>query len=237
MSEILVVGDVHERADQLQHIITTFASVPQKVFLGDFWDSYEWHSDVQQWQRMIQLLGLLAQDPRNQLIWGNHDVQYALPQRRLFCSGYNLQRQQLLSEQMPRWIWKRFEFLHWADSAAGGWLFSHAGVHAHWAPVQGQLDQNWVQQQNHQLSTHYWAAMCDARLLPGRTRGGSQEVGGYTWLDLSEFQPIDGVSQAFGHTECSGAVQFLPNNWCVDCGLREVLLINTDTDTVQVVQL
>lgn len=233
----LVVGDVHLRLEQVKVILDRFSNVDRRVFVGDlfddFDDSVERTIEVAEYARDV-----LASDVNTHILWGNHDIQYAIPFREgLLCSGWAPGKAFALKDAAFQPLWDKFEPFTRVEQ----FLVTHAGVHGSFIKgfedaVDARLQELWretvaalEQQQVHPL------------LRAGATRGGGNAVGGITWLDWNrEFEPVSGLSQIVGHTP-DDRVRLKEDkaktsqNWNVDTYLKQVVIVQDGAVMVQAI--
>ena len=114
-------------------------------------------------------------------------------------------------------------------------LFTHAGVSAPLVPPGAANVTAWVADQEAvalaflKLGRPHW-------VFRGGTRRGEKSVGGPLWCDFSEFEPIPGLNQVFGHTPAAKGEPLIrvktgadSINLCIDAtsqkGVQRVLLL------------
>lgn len=199
----LIVPDIHEKISTLNRLIVQAGRVDKTVFLGDWFD--DWHSSPTSVLETIACLGCrMEEHPEDIFLWGNHDLPYAYRNLdELKCSGHFEWKYQYLGGL----CWRgRFILRH----EVNGWLLSHAGFHegnleVDYPAIQDCLDRGKV----------------PAVLLAGRARGGSNRLGGCTWMDWDrEFRPVAGVKQIVGHTQHHEPRYSIASDVCLDTGLK-----------------
>lgn len=208
----LIIPDLHLRIDHADKIIN-HVGADQIIFLGDFFDDFgdtpEMVSDTCDW-----LLDSVRMPNRIHL-FGNHDIQYAYPNRKFQCSGYEQWKYGLIQDRMGwRDVWDYFKFYHILD---GKWLLSHAGLHKHMLPETIKIlfreREKFLNEISKYLDAQIKEAIHDTGhiLSAGYCRGGVGN-GGIVWCDFErEFHPIRGLNQIFGHTPQSAGIA----KWCV----------------------
>jgi hypothetical protein len=228
MSNILIVPDVHEKIEILKRLLEDYPDT-DTVFLGDWLDDFD--SDVISAECTVEWLRNNVENPRYRFLWGNHDLSnvYGLNNRELMCSGFMLWKQPIVKELTYENCWRHFGLITLADK----YLCSHAGLHKMMMPwnYRGSTKNRHeaLEAEATRVLNALRAGTVDPWLQAGRSRGGVQEVGGITWLDWSEFEPIDGLNQIVGHTRRDGEVRrkktSKSDNWCIDTELFSALLI------------
>lgn len=222
----LIVSDIHEKDVKLRAILREFSHCAERTFLGDYFDSFDsTPAGTALWLKEA------IDDPANEFLLGNHDLQYIFPEvPGLGCSGYKMSTARLIGRLFMRDDWAKFKLV----TRHGGWLISHAGVHASFVP-------RVVETAQHALRSLGEGSMSPL-VAAGRARGGLQEYGGVTWLDwMREFEPVAGVNQICGHTlqrnatAADGAMFRIGDdsvNWNLDTNLNHVATLEGDVLTV-----
>ncbi len=228
----LIVPDPHEKFVTVQKILEEYkGKVSQFVFLGDWFD--DWRSMPMGVEGTARTLATVAERPDCTLLWGNHDVQYALKNPRLRCSGYDASKHAIIDKFVTPEHWAKFKFSTIVEGAGTSWLVSHAGLHQSVFPstVCSELTsiQDWLDEEaSHVMKT------CNVGRLPapfavGWARGGRDAFGGPLWLDWNqEFDPIEGIHQIVGHTPGDGVRTKIAKdsvNFCLDTNLNNVALV------------
>ena len=193
----LVVGDLHGNIEVCLAALkqTTTDNI---VFLGDFLDSFN-RSSKDQAQCLFEVLNAIEFGPKNVIsLLGNHERSYFCDE---MCSGYNHETARLvdLSQSRALKLLKPFVF-------AQGFLITHAGVSKLLLDYLG-------------LSLEQYLEKGDFVQI-GARRAGSDYVGGLYWNDFNtEFEPVDGVKQIFGHThyQYNGILKGVGDNYNIDC--------------------
>lgn len=236
MRYALIIGDIHEDVERANQILAKFADAERVILVGDYWDSYAWDDCPDQWRLMCDWVNEKVRDPRFTLLWGNHDVQYVCPNSYLRCGGYQSERHQIIQERINHTVWHQFKFLHYERIAGVPWLFSHAGLNPRFINPYAELNEAYFNDLNDHLTVKMFAGIVDPALAIGKARGGKAEVGGVIWQDFNhEFEPIAGLNQIFGHTNCPYVTTFdQGQNICVDCGLDGVAIIDLDTGKARI---
>jgi len=187
----LVIGDLHGQYEIAQKAVDTGMPL---VFVGDYLDSF--YRSVEDQIRTLRVAMDAMVTGQAIAIAGNHEISYMKANKR--CGGYNPITQRYVNHinMETLYDWHRVE----------GFLISHAGVSdRHLQSVNLTLDDYLYNGQEYYDSA-------------GITRGGRHAVGGLRWCHYpSEFEPVKGVSQIFGHTrQRYGLIAEKDNNWCID---------------------
>lgn len=117
----LIIPDIHEQDEKLKAILKEFDWCESRTFLGDYLDSFTGTPNG-----IVQWLKENIDDPRNEFLLGNHDLQYAYPNvYGINCSGFKKDTLALTRQELTLSLWKTMKLVTRQD----GWLISHAGVH------------------------------------------------------------------------------------------------------------
>ena len=224
----LILPDCHLRWP-LQDKIVRFESPDNVIHMGDtfdqFYDSPELNADAAKW------LKKRLHDPKWTFVESNHNIHYRLAANITRCSGFTKEKFDAINSILTPDDWARQKWYHVQDNI----LFTHAGLHSCYAPklnnikdVVSKLDQH-ISFSEIELKKNMPNWLYGA----GVSRGGLFPVGGILWCDESEFKPIKGVSQIFGHTP-SGPKLFNGKNRCFfkngqKFNLNEDININLDS--------
>ena len=233
---ILVISDVHQDIARLESILKK-ENYDIVVSLGDWFDSRSRNTQ----QDVINTCDFLKKwifKPNFFTCIGNHDIQYLYSNATTICSGYNREKDKIITKEfgsfMPA-IRDKFLWYLWIDD----FLCSHAGVHPFWLPPRQEITKaalsHWL---NEQIKFAEPALINGGRHWlygAGQGRGGSLRVGGLTWNCFeSEFEPIEGVKQIVGHTSHRTIINHVEDghvdltqadNLDIDCNLNEYLTI------------
>jgi hypothetical protein len=232
---ILAIPDLHENLDFLKYIMAVedTATFDHIVLLGDYFDPPS-SEDVSlaQVQRVAgTILGFKEiLGDKLHLLCGNHDLPYyAL---RPACRGgvgrpnhmigkwlevSTLARAEVINELWDEAFWCSLRGAVLLD----GWLFSHAGIHAHHWPKDGdsvegrfaRFERNWARDF---AQIHAQPATEPELFAIGRARRGTSEFGGPLWLDWNEeFVDALELPQIVGHTRCANPTQ-KGRSYCID---------------------
>jgi hypothetical protein len=243
--ETLIIPDVHEKIDVVKKILKKYPSMDRYIYLGDWMDSFDNYGEpTDNTRETIDFIAENAANPRWTFLWGNHDLQYAFSNQKLFCSGYNLEKQELIKNKLNVLDhWDYFKLLTWVENSNSKWLVSHAGLHPKFVhPVYGFEKWSLISAAEKIIIDLKFHNYVDFLLCAGSARGGSRPVGGITWLDWDkEFVPILGLNQIVGHTQ-GRDVRWNPYdfdmdsmNYCIDTGLNHVMLMRDEG--IQIIQV
>jgi hypothetical protein len=199
------IGDVHGKFEEVERAL---AMDGMKIFVGDFMDSRD-HSPSH--HRICLRLVLEAIEKKEaRAIFGNHELSYLYPiQHR--CSGYSEAGRQIMSDVADEMQRKFESHILLGDS----FLVSHAGLTRQiW---EGQyLDQLDPTMLDEKLK-RWWKDLSSPMHWSGSKRGGRAPIGGMFWCDFrSEFQPVPGLQQVFGHTR-GDRIRRIEDSYCIDC--------------------
>lgn len=227
----LVISDVHEQITTLKSIVAKYADVESVVFLGDWLDSRR--SQTGEAEETVKWLAENVGNSRYTFVWGNHDLQYALPLRATRCGDFDQDKLKLVRGHLSAKHWQRFKLLHWIDTDSDSWLCSHAGLHPSLLhPVLGFDRSALAAMETDAMDKLQRHRQVSPLLGIGEARGGDESVGGVTWLDWNlEFQPVVGLNQIVGHTfgkDVRTANASDSRNYCMDTGVSHLLLVEND---------
>lgn len=190
---ITIIPDVHHHIKEVEQILC-IENPDKVVFLGDWFDDF-YDNEAMSRKTARWLVGRMDRYKEDVFIWGNHDVHYGFPSSFIRCSGFEQSKCNAIRDIMRPAHWERFVFHHWE----GPWLMTHAGLTK--SHTSGVTDiPLWLREEERaaqfalRRSSGHWI------LAAGMARGGSAPFGGLIWCDVSEFLPIRGVNQVFGHT-------------------------------------
>ena len=123
--------------------------------------------------------------------------------------------------------WSKLKTHFFADKI----LYTHAGlnnffVHRSWSKI--SHIKKFLKETDERLA-RWTDNVKNARGLNifgcGRIRGGDQPVGGLTWNDFREHEPIPFLRQVFGHTRRDGFVREKGHDFCIDTGLQHYAIV------------
>jgi hypothetical protein len=182
----LIVGDLHGKLDIVKRALDQEKPV---IFLGDIFDSFD--KPPEEHFLCMDLILEAIDKGKAQCLYGNHELSYLILAQR--CSGWNIPTSMAVLGGYSEAMRKHFKhYLFFKPNL----LITHAGLdQSYWNKYNLTLDNledtlaDWITDEN---SPAYNV---------GYKRGGNVPVGGIFWCDFtSEFTPIDGLTQIFGHT-------------------------------------
>jgi len=192
----LIIPDLHLKWQKADTIISHVAA-DKIVFLGDYFDDFGDNPITN--QVMAEWVKNSLDQPNRIHLMGNHDTNYAFRHRSYKCSGYTSAKEQSINTILKEGDWRKMPLY----TKVGSWLCSHAGVHNHLYEQYGnKLDfYKWLDHAcNVALETAFANKPAVSILRAGRSRGGTETVGGINWCDADEFRAIASINQVFGHT-------------------------------------
>lgn len=193
--KIIALGDTHGRPDWKTIVAET--DFDKVVFLGDYFDSYEYISGQFQMKNFIELLGFKKANPQKVvLLIGNHDYQYlksAFENYNSFNYFGGWEIEDLLYDTYKQNL---IQVCYLYDK----FLFTHAGVTRTWARV-NQIDLNDVETSINELFRIKPMAF---RYTPGKKFDPSADEICQTpiWVRPASLlrDRIEGFTQIVGHT-------------------------------------
>lgn len=189
----LIIPDIHLKWEKADKIIKHEAA-DAVVFLGDYFDDFG-DTPADAAETADWLVNSLKQPNRIHLM-GNHDIHYAVPHRAYKCSGYEQAKEFAINAIMTENDWKKLPLHTWV----GSWLCTHAGFHEHFYRREFDLKEQLRSTCDNALKVAFGGGVREEILCAGYSRGGDHPFGGIIWCDSSEFRPIMGINQVFGHT-------------------------------------
>jgi hypothetical protein len=230
--EIIAIGDIHGRREIVDHILSDQFSEYQKVFIGDYLDSYN-RSVEDQFYCLTTILDAVEERDDVVALRGNHENSYFKGE---MCGGFNPTLFTLTTH-----VKKRERDLLLDFYVGNGVLFTHAGLHQNWIELHrresGQPLRRDPDFDLEEISEFLRSPLISgnyARGAVGRCRGGNHEVGGIFWCDwFKEFESVPGLSQVVGHSgyrprgERLGIIE-KDGNYLIDCfeHAQEVLQVH-----------
>lgn len=215
----LIIPDVHENLKKLARVRELREAADKVVFLGDFFDSFQKH-DV---RAVATAVKELLEDPKNEVLFGNHDCHYAFSHNWFMCSGYDGHKKQAINNILTEDYWRKFKVFTRVD----GYLISHAGFHP---ATMHMATEECAAEALDRAFSHRFHDMFGA----GYARGGMNPIGGPTYLDWTrEFQPID-EKQIVGHSH-DKFVRERDGSYCIDTGLNHVAWIEDGVARVELI--
>lgn len=221
--DTIIVGDLHGQPEIARAVLKATTGHYKVVFVGDYLDSFT-RTPYEQFDTITTVVGAARFEPeRVTALLANHERSYLYDEP---CAGWNRHTQELVDyyrdvfrETLVDYTW------------VGDILVTHAGVSLRALPYRPDVEDFRPLVESFLTSPH--------RNSVGRARGGSEPVGGIYWCDFdSEFEPVPGIRQVFGHTRGNG-IRTKGDNWCVDCleDLDRALLLISEDGTVDQIPL
>lgn len=225
----LVIPDVHLDIENLKKILQSQEAqdCDRLVFLGDFFDNFG--DSPKRNAEMAQFLkNEILYNEKATILVGNHDLHYhpkCLPQWR--CSGYSHEKREAIEKVLSLEDFNQFDWATTIDDV----LLTHGGLHPSMIPWGQGIDaQSLCQYLNKKCLEALETQLGSEPLLQaGRLRYGPQAHGGIIWMDVREYEHIEGIKQIFGHTPLKNPIFLGPENersLCLDCQLSQALVIN-----------
>lgn len=204
------VGDVHGSVEFVERAL---AKEGKKIFVGDLIDS--WSRTCEEHMRCYDLVFKAIDAGEAEACFGNHELSYLLPAQHR-CNGWSADRQELMYHYDYA-IRKRFQPYLFLQP---DFLVSHAGITERlWS------SNNLTIETLAQHLQQWWPDLKSPIHRVGWARGGTSSYGGIFWCDYkSEFDPIPGLQQVFGHTAGKNIRKTGPSDsWCIDAGQTDLL--------------
>ena len=235
---ILLFGDMHQEVDKVEYILK-HENYDEVVNVGDELDSFHQNSK----EDVIKTCNFIKKyifKENFHFIWANHTLQYLYDNPNLICSGYEREKDILITKElgdlMPA-IRDKFKWYLFV----GDYLCSHAGLHPNFLPPRQKLDKKslskWLDEQIKQAEPALIHGGRHWMFLAGHGRGGSQRVGGLTWLcQHSEFEPIEGLNQILGHSFNPSVAKIEDKNsinYDIDCNMNQYMMITNGKITIK----
>ncbi len=243
----LYIGDIHGDYNFVKYLYDNFKNY-KKIFVGDIVDSLIFTRAEQ--IKSLELVLQMIEEGNTECLFGNHEMSYLYPNN-FKCSGFS---NTMLSRINPlkSKIFRLFKyFIYDKENKI---LISHAGLTKQlWDQFNlsfNNLEETLNEWLNHNYRISYWSK--DYEYSPyhwiGNCRGGPNNVGGLLWCDWNnEFQPIENLTQIFGHTayldnykDSFYGIRIRNNiNYNIDCLQRiyQILEYNTETKIFQIITI
>lgn len=226
MSNLLVIGDIHNRIALAENYISRFPDTPV-IFLGDYFDDFG-DGPLQAEDTAKWLKESLSKPNRIHLI-GNHDLPYMI-NGGVNCPGWTPEKNEVVNSILTPEDWDKFKFFHWEKN----YYFSHAGITQQWfgRPLDGTFDPEHVQKVIDQAWNNLKGGIhCEPIWAADKWRGGRHNVGGLLWCDWRGLDHVYGVNQIVGHTPGNRILMSTDEDLNsrhinVDCFLKQVLLLS-----------
>jgi hypothetical protein len=231
----LIIPDVHEKMYELQNIIEKYPDVERRIFLGDYFDSFEYNQKYEHHEKFCYYLKELAADLKNIMLAGNHDVQYFDLTNRYGCSGYDRNKHYIITKILgSTWLDENLKFVHAELCNDKLFVFSHAGINPHFLKPYANLDVKYFENMNKDIQFKFTNNIKDPLLMAGQARWGFNKHGGITWQDWrEEFKDIEEINQVVGHTIISEPY-YNGKNLNLDSNLSHVALLDKTTGEITV---
>jgi len=133
MSQILVIGDVHQKLDKLKSILALYPE-HDTVFVGDYFDDFD--DNIYEVSAMAEWLRDNVNNSRYTFLMGNHDIHYRVSTPGTFmCSGFASWKHETINQILKSTDWDKLKYFYNINNI---W-FSHAGITKFWFehPVTG----------------------------------------------------------------------------------------------------
>jgi hypothetical protein len=199
------VGDIHGKADLVQKALGCDGQI---VFVGDLLDASH-RTENLDFTLCLDLVIEAVNKGKAQAVFGNHELSYALPQHA--TNKYDPVCSQLIRASWPIMedVFKPYIFLK------PDFLVTHAGFSNHLLTEMRQIGVKSFQEYVEKVPDWFHDRFSPLHWV-GYRRGGNNPVGGIYWCDFrSEFEPVLGLNQVFGHTR-GQTIRFNENAYCVD---------------------
>jgi len=226
MSNLLVIGDIHNKVALADNYLSRFPNTPV-IFMGDYFDDFG-DDSIAATITAEWLKNSLSQPNRIHLI-GNHDLPY-LTNGRVNCPGWTPEKNKMVNEVLSREDWNKLKFFHYEKD----YYFSHGGLLRQWFghPLTGEFTPEHVESVVSHSINNLWGGMnCDPIWAADRWRGGSNPFGGLLWCDWRALDHEMNVNQIVGHTPSNRILsstdeELNSRHINVDCFLKQVLLLS-----------
>jgi hypothetical protein len=236
--KILVFSDVHQDIKRAKYILEK-ENYDIVICLGDWFDSYFYNKK----EDVIATCNFLKEwifKENFYTIFGNHDLPLLYNNPHALCGGFEQSKKDLIIKEFGKSFEKiRDKFLWYIF--IDDYLCTHAGLSERFLPyyfdkifiINKENISNFLKEEAIKAETSLLSGMSHWIYRAGFGRGGSQKVGGLTWLDYeTEFERIENLPQIFGHS-FNKTIQNKNNNWNIDCNLSEYLLIENGKITIK----
>jgi hypothetical protein len=230
----LVVGDVHQKIDQVEKIISGWSD--QIIFIGDYFDDF--NDTPEDARRTAKWLKESLQKPNRIHLMGNHDYNYRIrPAGAYYCTGFTLEKYEAINLELSISDWRMVKyFYHEKDDTTTYW-FSHAGISTHWFkhPILGlttEVIEKKVKEADEAVENRLFDSPQIACLnAVDMYRGGRSQKGGLLWNHWTNCEVFDEVTQIVGHTtrdkiKIKRGKGFGSKSVNVDTNLTQVLIID-----------
>ena len=222
MKNTVFIGDIHGDLNFVQFIDKQYSGW-EKVFVGDFLDSYIF--PPQTCVEALQHVLSMCERGDTRALLGNHELSYLFEGNR--CGGWNSVTEILIIHLRSKML-KLLEYYLWYPEHKI--LVTHGGITQYlWRDANITLDnliptlEDW-KKQDLRMSKFGWI---------GKSRGGIDPYGGPFWCDFDkDFKPVYGITQIFGHSP-GRSIRQVGSNYCINqlemMHTREVLEFKNGT--------
>lgn len=197
----IIAGDIHGKVEVVEMIL---AQPEPSIFVGDIADSFDRPTAAH--ILCFDLIFKAIDEGKSQCLYGNHELSYLMARMR--CSGWNASMAAHVNGGLRHEMGNRFtSFLLYEPNI----LITHAGLDKTiWDEFHLSLD-------NLAQTLAEWTVdESSPAYRIGRSRGGSDRVGGIFWCDFHrEHTPIPELIQVVGHTRGRG-LRVNGTTTCVD---------------------
>ena len=206
----VVIPDIHNKYTVAEMIIDR-EKPDRTIFLGDYFDDFDDTLEITH-NTATWLKNSMKKPDRIHLV-GNHDWSYHTPLAR--CGGFSEIKMFTIREVGINFesLWKWY----WMDD----WLCTHAGLgNTFFRFVTNNYKHDIVTDKEKMHPHLKRIATSDLFHAVSPVRGGRDKYSGILWSDTSEFVPIPGIKQIFGHTNQHEPLWFGKDNVCIDTWLK-----------------
>lgn len=210
MMRVLSVGDLHGRSYWKKIDPRPYDKI---VFVGDFCDQYPPMTDAQILTNLKDLITFKKAYPdKVELLFGNHDLQYAFQNDGYDCPGYRATMNASLY-----YLFRSNKDIFKMAFQIGNYLWTHAGVTNGWYNYhKAEIDEiaGKFETKNLADTFNHMMFLKENRILHERSwkgkRGGYRDYGGITWADREETKAdyLSGYHQIVGHTPIERITKF-----------------------------
>lgn len=225
MSNLLVIGDIHNKVALAEHYISKFPNTPV-IFTGDYFDDFG--DDITDAAHTAEWLKESLSKPDRIHLIGNHDWPY-LVNGKVFCPGWTPEKNKAVNEILTSDDWAKLKYFHYEKN----YYFSHAGITMEWfGQLYKDITPSHVEEIINQSVSNFWGGLDYSPIWAAdRWRGGQNTKGGILWCDWRALEHIPGINQIVGHTPAKRIISIHDESvnsihLNVDCFLKEVLLLS-----------
>jgi hypothetical protein len=228
----IVIGDLHGEINFYHEVKS---STKEKLILtGDLLDSFYFSRTEQ-----FKLLELVLNDIERgttECVFGNHELSYLM--RRMRCSGYASSFDAKIIALKSR-MWKLMKpFILDKENKV---LITHAGLNSQLLREAFETTPDLYEREDFIDLIEFflqesWRSVDDGLVYNiGMSRGGVDQNAGIFWSDFAvDFNPVEGLTQIFGHTPVTKIKQ-KGSNWDIDCLQFTKQVVKLDGNQVEVI--